>query len=51
VSVNRGVPLAADRPDHPVSRAIRDLATRCVPAVAGAGDGARRGLLRLRRRG
>ena len=26
VSVNRGVPLAAERPDHPVSRAIRGFA-------------------------
>jgi pilus assembly protein CpaE len=33
VSVNRGVPLAAERPDHPVSRAIREFAeTRLAPA-------------------
>lgn len=29
LSVNRGVPLAADRPAHPVSRAMADLAARC----------------------
>jgi pilus assembly protein CpaE len=50
VSINRGVPLAAERPDHPVSRAIRDLARRCVPAAPGPVGPARRGGLRLLRR-
>jgi len=37
VSVNRGVPLAVDKPGHPVSRAVRDLAERCAGgALAGA---------------
>jgi pilus assembly protein CpaE len=30
VSVNRGVPIAVDKPGHPVSRAVRDLAERCA---------------------
>jgi pilus assembly protein CpaE len=46
VSVNRGVPLAADRPAHPVARAMRELADRC-----GAGTGAQPGRSRLRRFG
>ncbi|SDY90823.1 pilus assembly protein CpaE [Micromonospora pattaloongensis] len=31
VSVNRGVPLAVEKPRHPVSRAIGELAAQCVP--------------------
>jgi pilus assembly protein CpaE len=30
LSVNRGVPLAVDKPGHPVSQAIRKLADRCA---------------------
>ena len=46
VSVNRGVPLAADRPAHPVAHAMRELAERC-----GAATGVRAGRSRLRRFG
>jgi pilus assembly protein CpaE len=34
VSINRGVPLAAAKPDHAVSRAIRRLAELAIPGVA-----------------
>jgi pilus assembly protein CpaE len=46
VSVNRGVPLASDRPAHPVAHAMRELAERC-----GATTGVRAGRSRLRRFG
>jgi pilus assembly protein CpaE len=43
VSVNRGVPLALEQPNHPVSKAVRSLAERLAgpaPAgTAGTGDG------------
>jgi pilus assembly protein CpaE len=35
MSVNRGVPLAVDKPGHPVSQAIRQLADRCAGNDAG----------------
>ncbi|MEV4642314.1 P-loop NTPase [Actinoplanes sp. NPDC049548] len=44
LSVNRGVPLAADRPAHPVARAMAELAARCG---ARDDDRARRPLARL----
>ncbi|GAA2529955.1 AAA family ATPase [Pilimelia columellifera] len=30
LSVNRGVPIAVDNPNHPVSRSIKELADRCT---------------------
>ena len=42
MSVNRGVPLAVDKPGHPVSRAIRQLADRCAGNDAGRAPSRRR---------
>jgi pilus assembly protein CpaE len=47
LSVNRGVPLAVDKPTHPVSQAIRQLADRCAGNGADAGGAPRRRGLRL----
>jgi pilus assembly protein CpaE len=47
LSVNRGVPLAVDKPTHPVSQAIRQLADRCAGGGADAGGAPRRRGLRL----
>ncbi len=50
-SINRGVPLAAESPKHPVSMAVRRFAERCVstaPAPAARGGGL--SLTRSRRR-
>lgn len=30
VSVNKGLPITFDQPDHPVSEAMRKLADRCA---------------------
>ncbi|GIH97387.1 CpaE family protein [Planobispora siamensis] len=48
LSLNRGVPLAAADPAHPVSRAIADIAVRHLAAPPGlpARERGRRGLLR-----
>ncbi|MFC4058825.1 CpaE family protein [Planomonospora corallina] len=49
LSLNRGVPLAADDPAHPVSRALADLAARhlhAAPAQQDRRGHGRRGLLR-----
>ncbi|GGK99742.1 hypothetical protein Ppa06_68330 [Planomonospora parontospora subsp. parontospora] len=51
LSLNRGVPLAAGDPAHPVSRAVADLAVRhlhAVPAQEPRRGRGRRGLLRRR---
>jgi pilus assembly protein CpaE len=47
LSVNRGVPLALDKPAHPVSRAVHRLADRCGGGDDGAGLPPRRRGLRL----
>ncbi|MEV1287633.1 P-loop NTPase [Micromonospora sp. NPDC049679] len=44
VSVNRGVPLAVEKPRHPVSRAIGTLAERCAPEGGRAATHRRRGI-------
>ncbi|MBG0833276.1 AAA family ATPase [Planomonospora sp. ID67723] len=49
LSLNRGVPLTADDPAHPVSRAISEIASRylhAVPAERSRRERGRRGLLR-----
>ncbi len=52
VSVNRGVPLAVDKPHHPVAQAIRQLADRCAGGAAeAAGSPRRRGLRLFGRKG
>ena len=50
VSINRGVPIVADNPQHPVSRAIRDFAAGRL-AERAAGEPAARGLRGLLNRG
>ncbi|HEX8627000.1 MAG TPA: P-loop NTPase, partial [Catenuloplanes sp.] len=50
VSVNRGVPLAADKPGHPVSRAMRELANRCAVGTVAAAP-AKRGSRFFARKG
>jgi pilus assembly protein CpaE len=47
LSVNRGVPLAVDKPAHPVSQAIRRLADRCAGTDGATARPARRRGLRL----
>lgn len=50
-AINRGVPIVLDAPGHPVSSALKTLATRVTPAFAGAPGPAHartRGLLRRR---
>jgi pilus assembly protein CpaE len=47
LSVNRGVPLAVDKPAHPVSQAIRRLADRCAGTGTTAAPPVRRRGLRL----
>lgn len=47
LSVNRGVPLAIDKPAHPVSQAIRRLADRCAGGEAPTAAAPRRRSLRL----
>ncbi|MFI7545675.1 CpaE family protein [Actinoplanes sp. NPDC049599] len=42
MSVNRGVPLAVDKPGHPVSQAIRQLADRCAGNDTGQAPSRRR---------
>jgi pilus assembly protein CpaE len=42
LSVNRGVPLAVDKPGHPVSQAIRQLADRCAGSDTGRAPARRR---------
>ncbi len=47
LSVNRGVPLAVDKPAHPVSQAVRRLADRCAGSAPEADVPGRRRALRL----
>jgi pilus assembly protein CpaE len=47
LSVNHGVPLAIDKPAHPVSQAIRRLADRCAGGETPAAAAPRRRSLRL----
>lgn len=49
-SINRGIPLAAEQPDHPFSRAVQALAKTEVLGHAPVAAPARRPLLSLRRK-
>jgi pilus assembly protein CpaE len=51
ISINRGVPIVADKPNHPVSKAIRELAlNRIAAGVPRAGRGLRERVGRADRR-
>jgi pilus assembly protein CpaE len=51
ISINRGVPIVADKPNHPVSKAIRELAlNRIAAGVPRAGRGLRERIGRADRR-
>jgi pilus assembly protein CpaE len=49
-SINRGVPITVERPDHQVSAAFREIATRILAGAKHEPAAARRGLFGLRRR-
>lgn len=49
-SINRGVPITIESPNHGVSVAIRDLANRTIVGVPADTEQRRGGFLRLRRR-
>ncbi|TWP52389.1 AAA family ATPase [Lentzea tibetensis] len=49
-SINRGVPITVESPDHPVSIAIRDIAAGTIAGARHEPSAARRGFLGLRRR-
>jgi len=48
VSINRGIPLIAERPDHPISQAIRRFVVECI--VGDTTPAVRRSPLKLGRR-
>jgi pilus assembly protein CpaE len=47
-SINKGVPIVAAQPNHPVSIAIRDFAAQFIVKAPAAASGRRRGLFRRR---
>lgn len=49
-SINRGVPITVEQPDHQVSAAFREIATRILAGAKHEPPAARRGLFGLRRR-